>query len=256
MRLLVLAGGFGTRISEESISKPKPMIEIGGRPILWHIMKYFSKFGVNDFVVLGGYKIEVIRKYFLEYKLLNSDFSISYADGEVELISGCKENWKVTIINSGLDAMTGGRLLSAKSILENEDDFFFTYGDGLSNINLDAQLDFHRKHGKLATLAAVRPPERFGRLNMENDGMVNNFSEKPKNTDSYVNGGFFILKPQVISLIENSQTTWESEPLQSLSSSGQLMAYKHEGFWRPMDTLKDKNDLEHMWKSNPEWKIW
>jgi glucose-1-phosphate cytidylyltransferase len=256
MKAVILAGGFGTRIFEESRSRPKPMVEIGGRPILWHIMKYFSEFGINDFVVLGGYKVEMIRKYFLEYKLLNSDFTISYENEDVKLLSKCKENWKVTVINSGLDTMTGGRLLSAKSILENEEDFFFTYGDGLSNINLTAQLDYHRKHGKLATLAAVRPPERFGRLSIESDGLVGNFKEKPYNIDSYVNGGFFILKPQVIDLIENSQTTWEREPLQNLSSCRQLMAYKHEGFWRPMDTLKDKNDLESMWNSDPKWKIW
>lgn len=256
MKAVILAGGFGTRISEESQSRPKPMIEIGGRPILWHIMKYFSEYGVKDFVILGGYKIEIIRRYFLEYKLLNSDFIVSYDRREVDILSGCKEDWRVTIIDSGLDAMTGGRLLSAKAILEGESDFFFTYGDGLSNIDLHAELAYHHSHGKLATLAAVRPPERFGRLSLEEDGLVSNFAEKPENTDTYVNGGFFILKPGVFDLIESAKTSWEKEPLNNLSKLGQLMAFRHDGFWRPMDTLKDKNDLENMWADEPAWKVW
>jgi len=239
MKAVILAGGRGTRLNEETKNIPKPMVKIGGKPILWHIMKIYSSYGINEFIICCGYKKEIIENYFKRY---NSPKN--------------KENWKVTFIDTGKESMTGGRLKRVKRLISNEKFFFFTYGDGLSDINIKQLINFHLKNKKLATVTAVRPPGRYGVLNIKNS-MVKKFSEKAKGGDGYINGGFFILSPKVLNLINSDKTTWEQEPMLKLAKKKQLMAYKHDGFWQSMDTYRDKLQLEELWKNkNAKWKIW
>ena len=239
MKVVILAGGRGTRLNEETKNIPKPMVKIGGKPILWHIMKIYSSYGINEFIICCGYKKEIIENYFKRY---NSPKN--------------KENWKVTLIDTGKESMTGGRLKRVKRLISNEKFFFFTYGDGISDINIKQLINFHLKNKKLATVTAVRPPGRYGVLNIKKS-MVKTFSEKQKGGDGYINGGFFVLSPKVLDLINSDKTTWEQEPMLKLAKKKQLMAYKHDGFWQSMDTYRDKLQLEELWKNkNAKWKIW
>ncbi|MCH1924605.1 glucose-1-phosphate cytidylyltransferase [Shewanella sp. C32] len=256
MKAVILAGGLGTRISEETVVKPKPMIEIGGKPILWHILKMYSAHGINDFIICCGYKGYVIKEYFANYFLHMSDVTFNMRDNHMEVHHRRAEPWNVTLVDTGEHSMTGGRLKRVAEHLKDEEAFLFTYGDGVSDVNIGATIDFHRKHGKLATLTATFPPGRFGALDMQN-GQVRSFKEKPKGDGAMINGGFFVLSPKVIDLIDNDATTWEQKPLMQLAEQGQLMAYEHDGFWQPMDTLRDKHYLEELWQENKApWKIW
>lgn len=255
MKVVLLAGGLGTRISEESHLKPKPMIEIGGRPILWHIMKIYSKFGLNDFVICCGYKSYVIKEYFANYFLHLSDVTLDLKNNKMEVHHNESEPWKVTLVDTGEDTMTGGRIKRVKPYIGNED-FCLTYGDGLADINITKLIEFHKAHGGLATLTAAQPPGRFGALSIENT-LIKSFNEKPVGDGNWINGGFFVLSPKVIDLIEGDKTVWEKEPLEKLASSQQLHAFHHKGFWQPMDTLRDKNYLEQLWSSGKApWKTW
>lgn len=255
MKTVILAGGLGTRISEETYLKPKPMIEIGGKPILWHILKMYSSFGINEFIICCGYKGYIIKEYFANYFLHNSDVTFDMIHNEMIVHEKFAEPWKVTLVDTGENTMTGGRLKRVKEYLGNES-FCFTYGDGVSDINIKEEIDFHHKHGKLATIAAVQPPGRYGSLQIENS-LVKHFIEKPKGDGGFINGGFFILKPEVLSYIENDSISWEDQPLQNLANEGNLMAYIHQGFWQPMDTLRDKKQLEELWTSGKApWKMW
>jgi glucose-1-phosphate cytidylyltransferase len=247
MKAIILAGGIGTRISEETALRPKPMIEIGGKPILWHIMKLYSAHGVNDFVICCGY-----RGYFLHM----SDVTFDMSKNAMEVHDRKAEPWKVTLVDTGDDTMTGGRLKRVAPYVKGEDAFCFTYGDGVSDVNVAALIDFHRKHGKQATITAVQPPGRYGALEL--DGRtVGGFIEKPRGESGWINGGFFVLSPTVIDLIQADHTSWEAEPLTTLAQSGQLMAFEHTGFWQPMDTLREKNQLEKLWDSGKApWKVW
>ena len=256
MKCVILAGGFGTRITEESKLKPKPMIEIGGQPILWHIMKYYSFFGINEFIICCGYKGYLIKEYFSNYFLHTSDMTIDLKENSFQIHKKKSENWIVTLVNTGEKTMTGGRLLAVSKYLKKEESFCFTYGDGLSDINITETISFHRNHGKLATVCSVTPPGRFGSLNIKN-GVVVDFEEKALGDGKKVNGGFFVLSPKVIPLLTGEDCIFEQEPLQKLSKEGQLMAYTHNGFWKPMDTLRDKNQLEELWENNnAPWKKW
>lgn len=253
MKAVILAGGFGSRISEETHLKPKPMIEIGGRPMLWHIMKLFSTHNITDFIICCGYKGFVIKEYFTNYALHNSDITIDIANETTTVHRQKGEPWTITLVDTGLDTQTGGRLKRVAEYLKGEENFCFTYGDGLSDVDISGLLKFHNQHQKLATVTAVYPPGRFGALSIEND-RVTSFKEKPENTTSYINGGFFVLSNECLNLIKTDQTAWEGAPLTSLASEGQLMAYIHAGFWQPMDTLRDKNFLEALWQEgNPPW---
>lgn len=255
MKVVILAGGFGTRLSEETDIKPKPMVEIGGKPILWHIMKIYSSYGFNDFIICLGYKGYIIKEFFANYFLHTSDVTIDLKDNKIEVHSVKAEPWKVTLVDTGLNTMTGGRIKRIKPFVENQT-FMLTYGDGVGNIDIKKLLEFHKSHGKYATLTAVQPSGRFGALHLERD-KVKEFEEKPKGDGAWVNGGFFVLEPQIFDYIEGDETIWEKEPLENLAKDGQLMAYKHTGFWKPMDTLRDKRELELLWQSgNPPWKIW
>jgi len=256
MKAVILAGGLGTRISEETDSKPKPMIEIGGKPILWHIMKHYSFHGINDFIICCGYKGYLIKEYFANYFLHMSDVTFDMQKNTMVVHHQTADPWKVTLVDTGDETMTGGRLKRVAHYLDGEEIFCFTYGDGVSDINIRASIEFHRKQGVQATLTAVFPPGRFGSLVVEN-GLVTRFQEKPKGDGGMVNGGFFILSPKVISLIDGDKTVWEREPLQSLAQMNQIAAYEHSGFWQPMDTLRDKNYLEELWSlGSPPWKSW
>ena len=248
MKTVILAGGLGTRISEESHLKPKTMIEIGGRPILWHIMKLYSAHGFNDFVVCLGYRGYVVKEYFANYVLHNADLTVDLASGAIEYHATNHEPWKVTLVETGEDTMTGGRLKRVAKYLEPGQPFFMTYGDGVSDVDLTALLDFHKAHGKDATITAVAPPGRFGALEI-NDGRVDRFVEKPPGDQGLINGGYFVLNPSVIDRIEGDPIIWEREPLEGLAADGQLMAWRHDGFWAAMDTLRDKNILEGLWAS-------
>ena len=254
MKAVILAGGLGTRISEESHLKPKPMIEIGGKPILWHIMKSYSYYGINDFIICLGYKGYIIKEYFANYFLHMSDVTFDMARNRMEVHEQHAEPWKVTLIDTGQDTLTGGRLKRVRDYIGNGS-FCFTYGDGVSDINISALIKFHRSHGKRATVTAIQPPGRYGSLNLQ-DTAVHSFQEKPAGDGAWINGGFFVLEPSVIDLIEGDQTSWESTPLNRLAEEGQLMAYQHTGFWQAMDTLRDKNQLEDLWRTNPPWKVW
>lgn len=256
MKAVILAGGLGTRISEETHLKPKPMINIGGHPILWHIMKSYSSHGVNDFVICCGYKGYVIKEYFANYFLHMSDVTFDMSNNHIEVHEQHAEPWRVTLVDTGEETMTGGRLRRVRPYLENEEQFCFTYGDGLSDVDIGAQLAFHRAHGKLATVTAVLPPGRYGALERVGD-QVQGFTEKPRGDGGWINGGFFVLSPKVIDLIEGDATSWEAEPLTQLAKADQLMAFEHSGFWQAMDTLREKNLLEELWQSGrAPWKRW
>jgi glucose-1-phosphate cytidylyltransferase len=256
MRAVILAGGIGTRISEESHLRPKPMIEIGGRPILWHIMKIYSHHGVDDFIICLGYRGYVIKEYFSNYFLHNSDVTIDARQNQVVFHSTTAEPWRVTLVDTGDEAMTGGRLKRVGSYLDGNEPFCFTYGDGVADIDIGKLLSFHRAHGRKATLTAVVPPGRFGAVALDGD-RVTRFIEKPPGDQTFINGGFFVLQPSVLAYIEGPDTPWESEPLERLATEGELMAYRHNGFWQPMDTLRDKNHLEHLWATQKApWKLW
>jgi glucose-1-phosphate cytidylyltransferase len=256
MKAVILAGGLGSRISEETTLKPKPMVEIGGKPVLWHIMKMYSHHGINDFVICCGYKGYVIKEYFANYFLHMSDITFDMRNNEMKVHQQYAEPWKVTLVDTGEDSMTGGRLRRVREYVKDEEDFCFTYGDGVSDVDINQVIAFHRAAGVDATLTATYPPGRFGALDIQN-GRVGSFKEKPKGDGGMINGGFFVLKPRVIDLIAGDDTTWEREPLEALSTSGQLAAYQHDGFWQPMDTLRDKTYLEQLWQSGQApWKVW
>ena len=256
MKAVILAGGLGTRISEETHLKPKPMIEIGGMPVLWHIMKIYSNHGVNDFIVCCGYKGYVIKEYFANYFLHMSDITFDMKTNKMEVHQEKVEPWKITLIDTGESTMTGGRLKRVAAYLGNDDAFCFTYGDGVSNVNITSEIDFHRKHGKLATVLAVHPPGRYGALQIRGQSVAG-FAEKPKGDGGQINGGFFVLSSGCLDYIQDDQTSWEDEPLRKLSQDGQLMAFEHDGFWQPMDTLRDKTYLEDLWRNgNAPWKVW
>ncbi|MBC3870274.1 glucose-1-phosphate cytidylyltransferase [Undibacterium oligocarboniphilum] len=256
MKAVILAGGLGTRISEETHLRPKPMIEIGGHPILWHIMKSYSAHGVNEFVICCGYKGYMIKEYFANYFLHMSDVTFDMQHNRMEVHERHAEPWKVTLVDTGEDTMTGGRLKRVSRYIENDDAFCFTYGDGVSDVDIAASIAFHRQHGKDATVTAVLPPGRYGAL--ERDGnQVAGFIEKPRGDGGWINGGYFVLSPKVLNRIENDSISWEAEPLNALAGQGQLMAYEHSGFWQPMDTLREKNLLEDLWQSGKApWKKW
>ena len=256
MKAVILAGGLGTRISEETHLRPKPMIEIGGKPILWHILKMYSAHGVNDFVICCGYKGYIIKEYFANYFLHTSDVTFDMAHNRMEVHHKHAEPWKVTLVDTGDDSMTGGRLKRVADYVQDEDAFCFTYGDGVSDVDISASITFHRQHGKLATVTAVQPPGRYGALNMQGQ-RVQGFTEKPRGDGGLINGGFFVLSPQVLARIAGDSTSWEGEPLTSLAAEGQLMAYEHTGFWQPMDTLREKYLLVELWLSGTApWKKW
>ncbi|MDD2608286.1 MAG: glucose-1-phosphate cytidylyltransferase [Giesbergeria sp.] len=256
MKAIILAGGLGTRISEESHLRPKPMIEIGGRPILWHIMKLYAAHGVNDFIICLGYKGYVIKEYFANYFLHMSDVTFDMANNQMEVHRRHAEPWRVTLVDTGDNTMTGGRLRRVRDYLQPGETFAFTYGDGVADIDLTAEFAFHHAHGKLATVAAVLPPGRYGALQLEGK-RVAAFAEKPRGDGGLINGGFFVLQPEAIDLIDNDQTSWELEPMNALAAQGQLHAFEHSGFWQPMDTLREKNLLEELWQSGQApWKQW
>jgi len=255
MNAVILAGGFGTRISEETQLKPKPLIEIGGMPLLWHIMKIYSSHGINDFIVCCGYRGYLIKEYFANYSLHMSDVTLDIQKNEIQVHKKSAEPWKITLIDTGLNTMTGGRLKRIKKYLS-EESFCFTYGDGLSNVNITELINFHKKNKTLATITAVQPPGRFGILNMEND-KISDFKEKPIGDRNWINGGYFVLEPSVIDYIHDDATVWEEEPLEKLAKEGQLSAYEHKDFWQPLDTLREKNILEELWDSGKApWKNW
>lgn len=256
MKAVILAGGLGTRISEETHLKPKPMIEIGGKPILWHIMKMYSHYGVNDFIVCCGYKGYVIKEYFANYFLHMSDVTFDMSNNSMKVHQGNAEPWRVTLVDTGDETMTGGRLKRIAKYVEDEEAFCMTYGDGVSDVNITELLAFHKKQGTQATLTATLPPGRFGALSIQGD-KVTGFKEKPKGDGVMINGGFFVLSPKVLNLIKDDATIWEQGPLETLASEDQLTVFRHDGFWQPMDTLRDKTNLEDLWASgNAPWKAW
>ena len=256
MKAVILAGGFGSRISEETNLKPKPMVEIGGKPILWHIMKIYSAGGVNEFVICCGYKGYVIKEYFANYFLHMSDVTFNMADNSMQVHHRQAEPWKVTLVNTGEETMTGGRLKRVADYVRDDDAFCFTYGDGVADVDVAATIRFHRAHGKLATVTAVQPPGRYGALQIDGQ-QVYGFTEKPRGDGGLINGGFFVLSPKCIARIRADSTPWEAEPLTGLAAEGQLMCYPHSGFWQPMDTLREKNLLEDLWQSGrAPWKRW
>jgi len=256
LKAVILAGGLGTRISEETHLKPKPMIEIGGRPILWHIMKSYSAHGINDFVICCGYKGYVIKEYFANYFLHMSDITFDMQNNQMEVHQRKAEPWKVTLVDTGEDTLTGGRLRRVGDYVKNEEAFCFTYGDGVADINISQLVKFHKTHGKLATVTAVQPPGRYGALDINNNTVLG-FIEKPKGDGGWINGGFFVLSPKCLDYIESDKSSWEGDPLVNIAKAQQLMAYEHSGFWQPMDTLRDKNHLEELWDSGKApWKVW
>ena len=256
MKAVILAGGLGTRISEETAHRPKPMIEIGGKPILWHIMNIYAAAGVNEFLIAAGYKAEFVKEYFLNFYAFNNDITVDLSSGKTLVHGGNQPAWKIHVFDTGLHTETGGRLLRLRKWLENEDSFMFTYGDGLSDVDLNELLKFHKTHGRTATVTTVRSPARFGRIGFEGDA-VNNFYEKPDSGDGWINGGYFVLSPRVFDYITGDDTVWERSPIEKLAGDGQLMGYRHYGFWSCMDTLKEKNYLEDLWRSpKAPWKTW
>ena len=254
MKVVILAGGLGTRISEESVSRPKPMIEVGGMPILWHIMKIYSSHDIHDFVICCGYKGYIIKEYFANYFLHMSDVTIDMSKNSIEVHHKKAEPWKVTLVDTGDNTQTGGRLKRIAHYVDS--DFCMTYGDGVSSINITKEIEFHKSHGQLATMTAVQPPGRFGALDV-NGSQINSFIEKPQGDGGWINGGFFVLNPKVLDLIDGDETLWEKQPLEKLAKNKQLNAYFHSGFWQPMDTLRDKNHLEELWSTGKApWKSW
>jgi len=255
MKAVILAGGLGTRISEETSLKPKPLVEIGGMPILWHIMKIYSSYGINDFVICCGYKGYMIKEYFANYSLHMSDVTLDLKNDSKEIHHQTVEPWKITLVDTGLDTLTGGRLKKVKKFVD-DDTFCFTYGDGVANIDISKLINFHKDKKKIATVTAVQPPGRFGKLEIKNNE-VRTFNEKPVGDGNWINGGFFVLEPSVFDYIKDDSTIWEKVPLEKLTQQGSLSAYKHSGFWHSIDTLRDKNHLEELWKTqNAPWKIW
>ena len=254
MKAVILAGGLGTRISEESHLKPKPMIEIGGKPILWHIMKIYSHHGINEFVICLGYKGYIIKEYFANYFLHMSNVTFDMVNNQMEVHEQNSEPWRVTLIDTGIETLTGGRLKRVQKFVGNET-FCLTYGDGVTEADIGDIVRFHRKHGKKATVTAIQPPGRYGALNLEGNS-VNSFQEKPAGDGAWINGGFFVLEPSIFDSIQDDQTSWETGPLPQLAKEGQLMSYRYDGFWQAMDTLRDKNHLEELWVNNPPWKVW
>jgi len=258
MKVLLLAGGFGTRLSEETDVRPKPMVEIGGKPILWHIMKTYSQHGFNEFVVLLGYKGYYIKEYFANYFLHQSDVTIDMSNGKMEVLNNSSEPWKVTLLDTGLNNMTGSRIKQAEKFIGNEP-FMLTYGDGVSDINIQELVQFHKSHGKAMTMTSSQPDGRFGALNIDENNQVHEFKEKPKGDGNWINAGFFVCEPKIFDYIDDndSSVVFEQSPLQNLAKDGEIFTYKHDGFWKPMDSLKDKNDLNKLWESNKApWKVW
>jgi glucose-1-phosphate cytidylyltransferase len=256
MKAVILAGGLGTRISEESDKKPKPMVEIGGRPLLWHIMKIYAHHGIREFIICLGYKGYVVKEFFFNYYRHMADAMIDLHTGEYKVLNSEAEDWKISLIDTGAETMTGGRLKRVAQYLDN-DTFCLTYGDGLSDINISQEIDFHKSHGQLATVAAVQPPGRFGVLSINDECRVTSFEEKPSDEIGWINGGFFVLEPDVIQYIEGDHSSWEREPLMNIARDNQLAAFHHTGFWKPCDTLRDKRELDKLWASgNPPWKNW
>jgi glucose-1-phosphate cytidylyltransferase len=255
MKVAILAGGYGSRLAEETEIKPKPMVEIGGRPILWHIMKHYAYYNFNQFVIALGYKGEVIKRYMVDYCSLENNLTVNLGNGQVQVHDGPRPNWLVDLVDTGLKTQTGGRIKRLAPFIGNET-FMLTWGDGVSNVDLRCLIEFHKKHGKLATLTAVRPPARYGHMVFEGD-TIKEFIEKPQIGEGWINGAFFVLEPEVFDYIDGDETVWERSPLERLAAEGQLMAYKHESFWQCMDTLREKHLLESMWQSNnAPWKIW
>ncbi len=255
MKAVILAGGLGTRIAEETSVRPKPMVEIGGRPVLWHILKIYSAYGINDFIICLGYKGYVIKEYFANYFLHMSDVTFDMVNNRMEVHQKNAEPWKVTLVDTGEHTQTGGRLRRVRNYLDDED-FCFTYGDGVGSVDIKHLIAFHKAQGTLATLTATQPPGRFGALDLE-DRLITSFQEKPQGDGSWINGGFFVLSPKVIDCIAGDGTVWEREPMEQLAREGQLSAYRHKGFWQPMDTLRDRNHLEDLWQSGKApWKVW
>lgn len=255
MKAMILAGGFGTRLAEETDVRPKPMVEIGGRPILWHIMNIYAKHDINEFIVCLGYKAEYIKKFFLDYSASLSDFTVDLENRDVQIHRQRAEDWKITLVDTGIDTMTGGRIKRAIEHINPDEPFCLTYGDGLSNIDIRASIEFHKSHGKLATVTAVTPPGRFGVLDVDHDGNVTGFREKVASDQYRINGGFFVLDPKVADFIDGDETVWEQEPMTRLAASGQMQAWTHNGFWQAMDTLREKRLLEDLWDSgNPPWR--
>ncbi len=251
-----VAGGYGPRSSEESHRMPKPMIEIGGKPILWHIMNFYSTQGIDEFIIAAGYKAEYIKNYFINFYAINNDIYVDLTNGNIKVYDGNQPNWKIQIVDTGLDTQTGGRIKRIRKWLGDDETFMLTYGDGLTDLNLKGLMDFHFSHGKLATVTTVLPPARFGRLILE-ESRVHKFNEKPKEDQGWINGGFFVLNRKVIDYIDGDQSIWERGPLEKLSDAGELMGFRHKGFWSCMDTLKEKNMLEDMWNTGKApWKIW
>jgi glucose-1-phosphate cytidylyltransferase len=256
VKVAILAGGLGSRLQEETEVKPKPMVEIGGRPILWHIMKIYAAHGFDDFLVALGYKGDHIKRWMLEYSSLQGDLTVSFKDGQVQVLEGERENWTVSLVDTGVASMTGGRIKRLAPYLGSET-FMVTWGDGVADLDVGKLLEFHRAHGKLATVTAVRPPARFGELTLDDEGQVTTFAEKPQLTEGWINGAFFVLEPGVFDYIDGDMSQFEREPLERLAGERQLMAYRHESFWQCMDTLRDKVLLEQLWASpEPPWKIW
>ena len=259
MKVVIFAGGKGTRISEESHLRPKPMIEVGGKPILWHIMKSYAEYGHNEFIICLGYKGYMIKEYFLNYHFHNADVTVDLSDNSVEVHKSKSENFKVTLVDTGLETMTAGRLKRIEPSIDKNEDFMLTYGDGVADIDLDKELSFHKNHGKICTMAIVQPGSRFGVLDMDENNVVRNFIEKPKEDGAWINGGFFILKPEVFQYLKDYDADpimWEAKPLDDLTKTGELVAYKHHGFWKCMDTMRDNHDLNKMWDDKPKWKNW
>jgi glucose-1-phosphate cytidylyltransferase len=255
MKILLLAGGFGTRLSEETDIRPKPMVEIGGRPILWHIMKIYSHYGYNDFIILLGYKGYYIKEYFANYFLHQSDVTIDLQNNQMQVHNNSSEPWRVTLIDTGLSTMTGGRIKRAREYIGDEA-FMLTYGDGVADIDISKLVDFHYSHKRLITMTSTQPEGRFGAIEIGEGDIINRFMEKPKGDGSWINMGFFVCEPSVLDYIDGDDTVFEKEPLESLAEKSQLYTYKHEGFWKCMDTLRDRHQLEDMWKSEPRWKVW
>ena len=256
MQAVILAGGMGTRLGEETSLRPKPMIEIGGMPIIWHIMKVYSAHGVNDFIVCLGYKGYLIKEYFANYFLHTADVTIDLKQNSLEVHQNWSEPWRITLVDTGAETMTGGRLKAIRPYLDDGEPFCFTYGDGVAGIDISDLVAFHRGHGKKATITAVAPPGRFGALELNGGSAVKSFREKPDGDDGLINGGFFVADPSVLDLIDGPDTAWEQEPLEQLAAAGELVAYRHDGFWQPMDTLRDKMQLEELWRTGAPWKCW
>lgn len=257
MKAVILAGGLGSRLSEETSLRPKPMVEIGGRPILWHILKIYSHYGINDFIICLGYKGYLIKEYFANYLLHSADVTIDLQANRIQMHQSDCEDWRVTLVETGAGSMTGGRLRRTVPYVKDEEMFCFTYGDGVSDVNITSLIEFHRRHGKAVTLTATQPTGKFGALEMDGDGRITEFMEKPKGDGRWVNGGFFVLSPRVANYVEGDHTSWEREPLEQLSHEGEVYAFKHTGFWQPMDTLHDKNLLEDLWSAGKApWKVW